>query len=87
MTRLGKVRAKISEFMEVAPLDDREIPQNVDECLADAFASVHDTENRFIDPQSSLEKVRARQLAPSRSKTARLHYSSKSVRKTQKRGP
>ena len=57
MTRLWKVRAKISEFMDLAPLDDREIPQNVDERLADTFASVHYTENRFIDPQSSLEKV------------------------------
>ena len=34
MTRLWKVRAKISEFMDLAPLDDREIPQNVDERLA-----------------------------------------------------
>ena len=43
--------------MELASLDDHEIPQNVDECLADTFASVHHTENRFIDPQSPLEKV------------------------------
>ena len=43
MTRLWKVRAKISEFMDLAPLDDREIPQNVDERLADTFASVHYT--------------------------------------------
>ena len=57
MTRLGKVRAKISEFMDLAPLDDREVPQNVDECLADAFASVHYAENRLIDAQASLEKV------------------------------
>ena len=57
MTRLGKVRAKISESMDLAPLDDREVPQNVDECLADAFASVHYAENRRIDAQASLEKV------------------------------
>ena len=35
--------------MDLAPLDDREVPQNVDECLADAFASVHYAENRLID--------------------------------------
>ncbi len=57
VTRLGKVRAKIPEFMDLAPLDDREVPQNVDECLADAFASVHYAENRLIDAQASLEKV------------------------------
>ncbi len=57
MTRPGKVRAKIPEFMDLAPLDDREVPQNVDECLADAFASVHYAENRLIDAQASLEKV------------------------------
>ena len=57
MTRLWKVRAKISEFMDLAPLDDREIPQNVDERLADTFASVHYTENRLIDAQTPLEKV------------------------------
>ena len=56
VTRLGKVRAKISEFMDLAPLDDREVPQNVDECLADAFASVHYAENRLIDAQASLER-------------------------------
>ena len=33
------------------------VPQNVDECLADAFASVHYAENRLIDAQASLEKV------------------------------
>ena len=33
------------------------IPQNVDECFADPFASVHYAENRFVDPQSPLEKV------------------------------
>ena len=43
--------------MDLAPLDDREVPQNVDECLADAFASVHYAENRLIDAQASLEKV------------------------------
>ena len=43
--------------MDLAPLDDREIPQHVDECLADTFASVHYTENRLIDAQASLEKV------------------------------
>ena len=57
MTGLGKVRAKISEFVELASLDNREIPQNVDECFADPFASVHYAENRFVDPQSPLEKV------------------------------
>ena len=36
------------EFMDLAPLDDREVPQNVDECLADAFASVHYAENRLV---------------------------------------
>ena len=57
VTRLGKVRAKISEFMELAPLDDREVPENVEERLADTFASVYHAENRLIDAQSSLEKV------------------------------
>ena len=38
--------------MELASLDNREIPQNVDECFADPFASVHYAENRFVDPQS-----------------------------------
>ena len=53
VTRLGKVRAKIPEFMDLAPLDDREVPQNVDECLADAFASVQYAENRLIRSRRS----------------------------------
>ena len=43
--------------MDLAPLDYREVSQHVVECLADAFASVHDTENRLIDAQSPLKKV------------------------------
>ena len=57
VTRLGKVRAQISEFMDLAPLDDREVPENVDERLANTFASVYHAENRLIDAQSPLEKV------------------------------
>ena len=38
-------------------MDDREVPENVEERLADTFASVYHAENRLIDAQSPLEKV------------------------------
>ena len=58
--------------MDLAPLDDREVPQNVDECLADAFASVHYAENRLIDAQASLEKVVPSIYSSARTELAKL---------------
>ena len=41
MTRLGKVRAKIPEFMDLAPLDDREVPVWSKYSNAERVSSLH----------------------------------------------
>ena len=57
--------------MELASLDNREIPQNVDECFADPFASVH-----YAEKSIRRSAIPAREgSATSRCTPALLHRS------------
>ena len=70
VTRLLEGTSEDFGFMDLAPLDDVEIPQNVDERLADTFAS---STTQRID--SSTRKPRSRRSCNIAVHTALLHRS------------